>query len=956
MIFLILIILAILVFVIIILIYVFSDYRFKSWRPISKLTILKDQIDYWGERLIACLTTFQKINSLDTNQKKAFIEKICDFNNNEIVDISNINSEIDAKIENGKQRLDTNNIESVKEYYEPLFKIFFEELPKTYSNNHIDRLLLKSKIIMESTNDDLENNISKIFSSEFKNVQEDYNLQDLYLRYFLLDFIIDFTKTFCEYNDFDFYKLYHKETLNFYTKQASRDVDVSEKREKTSEDVSGELLMSFKSMIPFLKKFETDIEKKQIEELNRFKEPILTINQNNIDYLSDDYFEIIENSSSSSSSSSSSNNDHPEQTIANEINKKQDLLWRMVFVEVAKVDINYNYKLLTKYFDVSKDKIKNDLHELSEFYKQKKPEYTNKEKCLMSTDELKLFEDLPSEYDLINKIQLRDYHQEGLKDKTYDFEKLISSLESKLGPGLLLMDHDNIIGMFHKLVLLEIYERDKQVINSIKDLDASEKKMYYEIIVALQEINILISKDFPSLLYYDMKREGNIERLLVYYIDVLRRSGNQIETILEILIYSYECFNGRKFSRHIPLYNSYLNRLVDFVYSERRKLNDIANNIPRYIGSNFTWAVEGFQEQYSKVLKQEEDRRNKSGTNVIEHFGGLKKLFKGIMSFIKTLIKLIGIVTNPVKLLKLILITSYTLFMIAFALVETYTNTVTGVCLIVSLSIFLSHYVAFLISYSLFIYVYSIIDLLLLQGYITKITYNYLYGAENDIRNWYNVPGFEQGNIVSMSLLGTTRPCSARYKQELMFCKRIEGFLPSFSHQSSIYKLYNNISPTGILNLGDFEVSTNFRKKTNYGKKSEIKKSNLIKRSYIRNSDKYFDKHKNVTNITKTICSNINCLDLSDSHKSLLKEQCSKLYCKNGNYISACVNNEVQNRDVQYIDTLNNSSITLLLNSLYYVLILFLMIGLLSTQCFEKDYFKTMTSKFNQFVVKNKWN
>ena len=122
----------------------------------------------------------------------------------------------------------------------------------------------------------------------------------------------------------------------------------------------------------------------------------------------------------------------------------------------------------------------------------------------------------------------------------------------------------------------------------------------YDITMSLQEMNILVSKDFPLLQYYDMNREANAERKLVYYIDFFRRNGNDIETILEMLVYFYELYQNKVYTRHRKLRSNAINKYIDTIYGLRKKMHHISGDIVGFIVSNFNWALEGFEERYEQ--------------------------------------------------------------------------------------------------------------------------------------------------------------------------------------------------------------------------------------------------------------------------------------------------------------------------------------------------------------------
>lgn len=863
----------VIIVVIVLLIYLYVyyvlEYKYRPWRPFSKLSNFDDQSEYWCGELIDCFEQFDKIIQLKNYQNFELVTGIHLSKN-----LQHDSFETDDVI----KQLNIINTQN--------------------KNNHFERLLLKYKLINKHKKDEFEVVLRQIFYHRTSDTDE-----DLETRYLLFDFFIDYTKTFCKYKNYEYYHLYFKENMNFYAKQALRDAKKGKKIKISGSDASANLLKSLQSALPYVNEPSLDVEKEIIDELKPYKAPYLSIRNENVDYLSDNYTKIIEEYKSSPSK--------------REIQRAlQEEIWTIILTNVAKVDVKHNYKLLTNYFNAPKDKIKNDLKNMVDALKRETHDYHPE--CLTGSKEA---------HSNTFNISLEDYMQSSFKRKLYAFEELINKLESKVGPGLLSMHYDTLMQKYHKLVLHEDYDENQTIIDRIIELPTDERKTYCDIVLTLHKMDILISKDLPSLLYFDMRRTSNVERTLLYYMDTIRRTGNALEKFIDTYLDLVNVFSNSRITKYLQLYISYLNSAINFIYTKRSELHNIADDIPSYIVRNFNWAIEGFRERYEEELAKA-DRHDGKGP-IIEHFGGLRKFFRGIMSFIKTLIKIIQVITNPVKLIKLIIITLFTVFSVVVAMIERYTNIVTSIALIITIHTFMVSYGIFKLKYCLFMYILGFFDLGLLNGAFSRITYNIFLGAENDIRSWYNVPGHEQGNKVSRFLIGNGGSCSSRYDNVGLYCKKKPYYIPSFSHQSSIYKLYNNqtLSDSFYLFLGEFQPTLDFHKQPKTTKKRILKKANITKRIYVKNIDKYYEQNDNISNMNKTICSTISMLDIPSSKKEALIAHCRELYCKNGEYMSSCLQfKPTENQDMIHID---QKVMKMIFNSLSYILLVLVVVSIL---------------------------
>ena len=911
------------------IVYYISKYVIK-WRPWGSYSDLPAQITHWNDKMKRCFDTFKKLEDLFSSDDSAdkintFFEVLRLKDSKDSKDSKDnkhhTHKSISSRIQTIRTKAESMEIDEDSENLDELAPFCFDQLKQIQSEfkDHVlERLVLKSALIR------LLDNTGVRIQTIFSQTSTEPELVDLYTRYFVNDFVIDFSKSFCKYYDIVFYQLHHTESLNFNIKQSLRDINRKKQVKGDKDNVFEFLVSAFQGMIPFSKKVKTDIEELETEELKSYKAPTLSIELNNIDYLSNTYKLNLSNLSNEGTT--------PSDAKMKEI---QHRILQRIFVEVAKSNQKVNLKILTEFLRIPKGQLKLELQPLTDHFAKSKGE-RDKDMCLTKENDGARAK---SEEELIDELDIGSYalhaFKGDFKTNLIKFEKMMYSIESSFGPGLLSMWYGDLKQMYHTLIFLEDYFKNKQFIDRIVNIDDEDKEMYYDITMSLQEMNILVSKDFPLLQYYDMNREANAERKLVYYIDFFRRNGNDIETILEMLVYFYELYQNKVYTRHRKLRSNAINKYIDTIYGLRKKMHHISGDIVGFIVSNFNWALEGFEERYEHFLNE------KKGP-VIEHFGGLSKFFrtvgkffKSVLAFLETILSIIQIITSPVKVLKLMIALVYSLVAICVSLVERYVfNIVTGTIMLVSIAIFTFYYAILLIMLNIFVLVFSLVDVYIFNlngtSFLSKVMY-WFTAHEDDIRNWYTVPGFEQGNDFSSTIVGHTRPCNAGYSKVLLYCTKNPSYLPHYSQESSIFKLYNNMALSGNLSMTEMKATPAFKKKTETQKRLEIYYSNWMRKSHYRTSEKFFNHHSNIKDMTNLICKNPDHFDLNTTQRTMLKEQCSQLFCQNGNYLSSCVSAEAKESEPNEEPLFNLGKIQVYLNSLFSIILVVYLIILLTS-------------------------
>lgn len=922
------------------IVYYIKEYIIK-WRPWGNFTDLNDQIKYWSERFKECFKGFEYLQELflreDKTKLNAFIINVCGFEAYSAKDITSNIKDLESKLQNDTIINDIKLLNDIKKDY--------DKIHANFANNLLERLTLKSVII------------KKFYEMDSVDVGDDlfcYNMSDdqitnkaqLFIRYFLIDFIIDFQKSLCKYDTTRFFSYYHEESINFNIKQALRDIERQTSKKDTKitrnkvdqeNDIAAFFSGAFTGMIPGMERTKVSIEKSyKSETLVHYKEPTNEselIQKVRIDFLSKLYKDNLVNLLGE---------DRSRDMIGDMKTDLTKSIFRRILVEIAKVDQNINYKILTEFLKLKKDALKNNaqLQKLIDFYKREKANLDS-DHCL---DDKKNDTMDETEDDLINQLDL-SYTFRISKSQVKEYEIMLTSLESEFGAGLMMVHYDEMMQAFHTIILLDEYEKYKDSIDTIIDYTDEDKNKYFEIIRSFQELNILISHDFLYLQYYDMCRASNLERKMIYYLDIFDRYGAYVATLAEILLYSYEYYNHGIKTRHKKLRSSMINSFVDWVYSIRRQMHNIAKKPGNFILNNFEWAMEGFTDQYEK-FSNDEKLRNKNG-DVIEPFvSSLKKFFKGIMDFIKTLLKMIKIVTDPIKIIKILIVSVYSIIAILMSYIELITCFFTATFMIVCLLFMIINLSIPSVFFILFVFVIAFLEIYVFgtliaattgsnKSYLGYWAYN-LTAAENDVRNWYRTPGFDQGNTIDSTIIGHTTPCAANYDKQFIYCTKNPNYLPTFSHQANIYKLANGDQPSGEMNYRQIQKTPDFLNKSTSRKKQAVRIANSNKRSHYTNNKYFFDKNENINNYIKTICLNPDQFDIgSDVDK--LKQQCAQLFCKNGSYISSCVS--VPPTDLSISSSLNSEIKTIgrYINIIFSIILIVIIIAFLTRKDMLQD-------------------
>jgi hypothetical protein len=550
---------------------------------------------------------------------------------------------------------------------------------------------------------------------------------------------------------------------------------------------------------------------------------------------------------------------------------------------------------------------------------------TSEENNTIFKNKYHLFDEIASDIDTVFiKHDMND--QINTKSGIYKFEELLYAFESEKGPGLLMTFRENakrideMMKQFHYILLVNNFNLNKTRVNNAAEImdklesDPVKVQQCKDVVRSITFLQLHIVYEFPILLQYDTKRVSDVGRIRMFYSAKIESITKTIMTafLLTIKIFGKGgCFIGRKIKIHKPVNNTFLNISIDLIHQFRTYLRSIAKKPGDFIGNIFkegfvdgqsTEVEEGFGEPVCSDLNLNHngdgatngkvdgyDYTIKNG-KVIEPLPGLKMLvapFKFVAKLTKTMLKILTTITNPSKIIMVLINLIIALFGLLIAFLDS-VHLITGTLATVAIVLYCIIYI-FIMIVLLFVVVISQVLDLAFEGKIYTNLYSLLLSKENDIRNWYVLSAFEQGNKTTKDTILTCGPCGQDHIPSLMYCERKSKHVPSFSYHANIYKLANGLQIQGQSEIQHFKTNDVFSDK--FHEANSRMQTKMIEASvndindYHLVSGQHMSKYEN---IRKCMCNDINSYDLSISDKDKMERLCHLSYCQNGAYAPFC--------------------------------------------------------------------
>jgi hypothetical protein len=554
------------------------------------------------------------------------------------------------------------------------------------------------------------------------------------------------------------------------------------------------------------------------------------------------------------------------------IQKRYQYIWMLLIKKVQEY-ISHDASILERNNTVLKDFFGNEIQNVG----REDDLVTFKDVEVLDGMQDKLNSDVPdivyhklteNIYDLISQ------HKFDEKSR-YKFEELIYKFESSKGPGLLMDDKDfiqELMLQYHEVVLLDDYNANIGRIKKAHKYLHEVKDVHINAFNSLIQLQLHVAVEFPRLLYYDTNQTIDLKRLKTYYQNLITRTKDRIVYYFKVLGRLGELFSRQEIKLHEEYNSSVLNSYIKFIQGIRDYLHYIRTTPGDYI---------------KKMFKQNtETYKNKP---VIEGFIGklvkqVLNLFTIIGTLFEALIMIVQTITNPVQIIKLLITLMGVVFMLVLAIIDGINFVITAVLATLGMVVYVLIKTIAIYYFLIYVYLGALFELYF-KGGLSRFFYEWFTATEKDIRNWYNVPSYETGNDVARPFLWPTHPCSEGYKPGLLWCERIPDYIPRYSYHANIYRSTKGKKVSGNTAVTSFATDSKFRDLPNSLQLRELNK-------YAKRCNTYHTvmrkKMKAYTLITKTTCNSIDTLDVADSVKKQIKIMCLQNYCRNGMYETFC--------------------------------------------------------------------
>ena len=516
------------------------------------------------------------------------------------------------------------------------------------------------------------------------------------------------------------------------------------------------------------------------------------------------------------------------------------------------------------------------------------------------------------------------------KERLHAFETLVYALETTKGPGLLVHEAPGIMQEYHKKVLLSYAKKHASKLERAKRIDETFLKTMQTVLVAIKKLKLSVEHEFPALWYFDTKSVADKPRLRLEYNEMMKDMFDTIKFNFSTIgkLFDY-------FKRHPSVHKRHDEDFifmagVNALLNVRKQAVDIGRKPGRFILRTLDGFIEGFEEQFTQEMEAE-----KKNGRVVEPFGkaivrALMKPMKPIFMLVEMLIfifkvgvKLVKILTDPIKLIMLPIVFMYIMMVVVLSLIEFYAFHILTAVL---LGVFTIAYLAIVTVISfVFTTIYVVlghIDVEVFNAFFAVYMYILFVSSENDIRSWYTVPSFEQGNMAYRGLFGAFAPCGTNFSHGPFFCHKKSPYVPLFSPQANIYKIVNGTAVYGQTEPKNFFPSPNFHDLPEARKSRLIKHADRSKRKYFRNVKKFGSGNDGMI---RTICQNVDALELSSTKKEDIGRLCYTSLCQNGNFEPFCAAMNYERSE----DTSNSDKIEKYLHLVSYIVMLSSLVGLL---------------------------
>jgi hypothetical protein len=281
---------------------------------------------------------------------------------------------------------------------------------------------------------------------------------------------------------------------------------------------------------------------------------------------------------------------------------------------------------------------------------------------------------------------------------------------------------------------------------------------------------------------------------------------------------------------------------------------------------------------------------------IVKPFKTLAKMAIGIIKLVLTLLKMLDVFLNPVRIMKLIIVFSVVILLFALSLAESVLGMITGtialvIWLVVTVNSIIYMYIIFVLSNIIFAMDYVLNDILHYNVSLRKIFYQFFLANEQEVNNWYNQHSFEKGNNPEKYYFMSFGPCTSGYTPfAFVLCKRHHKSLPLYSLQANIERLFRGLPVENDLDLKRYSPSSqSFYELSTTQKKLIIRNEGNLKKAYVDKRNYYYKPYETITKSTCILLDHvIDDDDLAHERLKRLKEACFLKFCRNGSFENFC--------------------------------------------------------------------
>jgi len=283
---------------------------------------------------------------------------------------------------------------------------------------------------------------------------------------------------------------------------------------------------------------------------------------------------------------------------------------------------------------------------------------------------------------------------------------------------------------------------------------------------------------------------------------------------------------------------------------------------------------------------------------IVKPFKTLAKMAKGVLTLVLTLIKMIDVLLDPIKIIKLLLIFGFVIASYAIALIESFIGILTGISatltwFVISILSILYILSKFVLKNIIFVIDYVLNDILKIDVSLRRVFYNFIFANEHNYDSWYTQHSYEKGNIPEKLGLISYATCGKGFKPFGLLCKKYDSSLPLYSLDANIQRLSRGLNIEGDLEIKKFNPeNTRFFDYSKNRKKQEMNRAGISQKLYHKES---IFKLENYDKLTKSSCILANhLLGDSEDYEQLekMKHACHLKYCKNGHFENFCADSK----------------------------------------------------------------